>query len=339
MLTSRMHSLKSKARLALVGSVAAASLAAAPAQAAPVGTIYANGIPSAGGLVTPAGTVWMGSHLWVSDHTQGLCRLDQNAATGKFNINAATCSLPVGETGQPSFDAATNSVYVPDASSKGTSVARLVFDPLSETVRPTASMSVAAFGSRVTSSTLGSDGNLYVAFKKDGNVVRISNPSGAAPSVSLVGTAGGASGLAFANASNGSLAPALYIAEGAGVSEIDNPGTCAGSCAAFMTNIVPQTTVNNKVIAWETTAIAATDANTLYVAKWAPHDFGPKTTIVQYTAGAPAAVDYSTDYTAPDGKLQPWTTVSSLSVNPAGGLFVGHDPTNGGIGSLISTLP
>jgi hypothetical protein len=32
--------------------------------------------------------------------------------------------------------------------------------------------------------------------------------------------------------------------------------------------------------------------------------------------------------------------VSSLSPNPAGGLFVGHDPTNGGTnGALISSLP
>jgi len=332
-------SLKSKARLALAGSVAAASLAAAPAQAAPVGTIYANGIPSLGGMVTPAGTVWMGSHLWVSDHVQGFCRLDLNAATGKFNINAATCSLAVAETGQPSFDPATNSVYAPDASAQGTTVARLKFDPATETVRPAASIDVGAFGSRVTSSTLGSDGSLYVAYKKSPNIVRIADPSGPTPSVSAVGTADGAAGLAFANASDGSLAPALYIASGAGVAEIDNPAACTGACAAFTTTIVPQTTVNNKVIAWEASAIAATTPDTLYVAKSAPHDFGPKTTIVQYTISTGTAVDYSTDYTAPDGKLQPWTTVSSLSPNPAGGLFVGHDPTNGGIGSLISTLP
>ena len=335
MSTSRIASLKRKLGIAVAGSVAAASLAAAPAHAAVNGTIYANG------LNTPGGGVWMGSHLWVSDHVSGLCRLDKNATTGKFTINAATCSLPVASVGQPSFDAATNSVYVPDNSSKGTTVARLKFDPVSETVRPSASISVGAFGARPSSTALGPDGSLYVGFTRGNNLVRVANPA-SAPSASLVGTtaAGGAAGLAVANASDGSLAPALYVAEGGGVSEIDNPAACAGSCAAFMTNIVPQTVVNGKVILWETTAIAATDANTLYVAKWAPHDFGPKVTIVQDTISTGSVVDYSTSYTAPDGKLQPWTTVSSLSANPAGGLFVGHDPTNGGTnGALISSLP
>ena len=327
-------SLKSKARLALVGSVAAASLAAAPAQAAVNGTIYGNG------LNTPGGSVWMGSHLWVSDHVSGLCRLDANAATGKFAINAATCSLPVASTGQPSFDAATNSVYVPDNSAKGTTVARLTFDPVTETVRLAGAIGVGAFGTRPASTALDAAGNLYVGFTKAANVVRVANPA-TAPSVALAGTtvAGGAAGLAVANASNGSLTPALYVAEGGGVSEIDNPGACAGACAAFMTSIVPQPTINGKVIAYETTAIAATSPTSLYVAKWAPHDFGPKATIVQYTPGG-APVDYSTGYTAPDGKLQPWTSVTSLAANPAGGLFVGHDPTNGGTnGALISTLP
>jgi hypothetical protein len=283
----------------------------------------------------------MGSHLWVSDHVSGLCRLDRNATTGKFAINAATCSLPVAAVGQPSFDPATSSVYVPDNSSKGTSVARLTFDPISETVRPSGAISVGAFGSRPTSTVLGPDGSLYVGFTRDNNIVRVADPA-TAPSASLVGTtaAGGAAGLAVANASDGSLNVALYIAEGSGVSEIDNPAACTGACAAFMTNIVPQNVVNGKVIAWETTAITAPDPNTLYVAKWAPHDFGPKTTIVQDTISTGTVVDYSTSYTAPDGKLQPWTTVSSLSPNPAGGLFVGHDPTNGGTnGALISRLP
>jgi hypothetical protein len=161
----------------------------------------------------------------------------------------------------------TNSVYVPDNSSKGTSVARLTFDPVSETLRPSGAISVGAFGSRPTSTAMGPDGSLYVGFTRGNNVVRVADPANV-PSVSLVGTtaAGGAAGLAVANASDGSLNAALYIAEGGGVSEIDNPATCAGACAAFLTNIVPQNVVNGKVIAWETTAITAPDPNTLYVA-------------------------------------------------------------------------
>jgi hypothetical protein len=95
-----------------------------------------------------------------------------------------------------------------------------------------------------------------------------------------------------------------------------------------MTAIVPQTPVNGKVILWETVDIVAAGPDTLYVAKWAPHDFGPKTTIVKYTISTGSAVDHSTSYVAPDGKLQPWTSVTDLALNPAGGLFVSHDPTN-----------
>ena len=109
-----------------------------------------------------------------------------------------------------------------------------------------------------------------------------------------------------------------------------------------MTNIVVPTTVNGALVTWETLDVVAAPSspNVLYVAKWAPHNFGPATTIVQYTIGAPSAVDYSTSYTAPDGKLQPFTSVTDLAPNPAGGLFVAHDPTNGGTnGALISRLP
>jgi hypothetical protein len=106
-----------------------------------------------------------------------------------------------------------------------------------------------------------------------------------------------------------------------------------------MTGIAPQTIVNGKPILWETLDVVAATPDVLYVAKWAPHDFGPKVTIVRYTLSTQSGVDYSTSYVAPDGKLQPWTTVSDLSLDPAGGLFVSHDPTNGGTnGALVSKL-
>jgi hypothetical protein len=325
-------------RLALLGAVAALlSLAVSPALAAN-GTIYANGLNS------PGGTVFMGSHLWVSDHVNGFCRLDKNATTGKFTINPATCTTAAASPGQPTFDAATNSVYVPDNSTQGKAVIRLNFDPVSETVGSPVALGASAIvaGTKPTATALGPDGNLYVSFIKSGKILRITNPSRATQTAQYIGatTDGrGASGLSFANASNGALTSSLYLAEGAGISEIANATTCT-ACAASMTAIVPQTVVNGKAIAWETLDVVAATPDVLYVAKWAPHDFGPKVTIVQYTISTRSAVDYSTSYVAPDGKLQPWTTVSDLALNPAGGLFVSHDPTNGGTnGALVSTLP
>src|SRR5919199_419367 len=287
---------RARRKLALLGAASAAmAVAASPASASVNGSIYANGLNS------PGGTVSMGSHVWVSDHVNGFCRLDKNAATGKFTINAATCNTAAASPGQPTFDAATNMVYVPDNSTQGNAVYRLKFNPTTETVSTSAALGTSAIvaGTKPTATALGPDGSLYV----------------------------------------GSLGTSLYIAEGGGISEIANAATCTGACAASMTAIVPQTVVNGKVILWETVDIVAAGPDTPYVAKWAPHDFGPKTTIVKYTISTGTSVDHSTSYVAPDGKLQPWTSVTDLALNPAGGLFVSHDPTNGGTnGALVSQI-
>jgi hypothetical protein len=332
--------LGARVHLALLGAISALLvLAVSPALAAVNGTIYGNGLNS------PGGTVSMGSHLWVSDHVNGFCRMDRNAATGKFTINAATCSTVAASPGQASFDPATNSVYVPDNSTKGQAVYRLRFNPVSETVSAPVALGAGAIvaGSKPTATTLGPDGSLYVGFIKSGKILRISNPAGSASSAQFVAATSdgrGAAGLAFANASDGSLGTSLYVAEGGGISEIADATACAGDCIASMTGIAPETIVNNKPILWETVDVVAATPDVLYVAKWAPHDFGPKVTIVKYTLSTQSGVDYSTSYVAPDGKLQPWTTVSDLALNPAGGLFVSHDPTNGGTnGALVSTLP
>ena len=333
------RSVGARMRLALVGAVAGLlSLAVSPALAAD-GTIYANGLNS------PGGTVSMGSHLWVSDHVNGFCRLDKNAATAKFTINLATCSTAAASPGQATFDAASNSVYVPDNSTQGTAVIRLKFNPVSETVGSPVALGSSAIvaGTKPTATALGPDGNLYVSFIRSGRILRITNPAGATPAAQFIASTTdgrGAAGLAFANASDGSPTSSLYLAEGAGISEIANATSCTGACVATMTAIVPQTVVNGKPIAWETLDVVAATPDVLYVAKWAPHDFGPKVTIVKYTISTRSAVDYSTNYVAPDGKPQPWTTVSDLALNPAGGLFVSHDPTNGGTnGALVSTRP
>jgi hypothetical protein len=330
---------RARRKLALLGAASAAmAVAASPASAAVDGSIYANGLNS------PGGTVSMGSHQWVADHVNGFCRLDKNAATGKFTINAATCNTAAASPGQPTFDAATNMVYVPDNSTKGNAVYRLKFNPTTQTVSTSAALGASAIaaGTKPTATALGPDGSLYVGSVRSGKILRIANPATTGSPVQSVGVTSdgrGANGIAFANASDGSLGASLYIAEGGGISEIADATTCTGACAATMTAIVPQTLVNGKLIAWETVDVVAAGPDTLYVAKWAPHDFGPKTTIVKYTISTGSAVDHSTSYVAPDGKLQPWTSVTDLALNPAGGLFVSHDPTNGGTnGALVSQI-
>jgi hypothetical protein len=343
---------------ALLGTSVSALLGASvlPAAAAvSSGTIYA------GGLNTPGGSVWMGTHLWATDHVNGLCRLDPAPATAKLPAgsmapNPATCVLPGG--GQPTFDPATNFVYVPDNSTKGTSVLRFKFNPTTETLRAAGAIgsTVITAGSKPTGSALDTDGSLYVSSgaAKAGNVVRITNPSGTQvdaagnllPTVaSVIGTTSdgrGALGVALANHSDGTPGRSLYLAEGGDISEIPNPASCNGTCVASPTGMLASTVINGKAVLWEGLDVMADPANpdVVYLAKWAPHDLGNKVIIDRHTLSTGAQIEYATSYTAPDGKLQPFTSVTDLAPNPAGGMFVAHDPTNGGTnGALISRLP
>ena len=44
------------------------------AAASPAAVAVSSGAIYAGALNTPGGSVWMGSHLWATDHVNGLCR-------------------------------------------------------------------------------------------------------------------------------------------------------------------------------------------------------------------------------------------------------------------------
>jgi hypothetical protein len=340
-------------------AMAAAMLGAA---ATPAAAAVSSGTIYAGVVNTPGGSVQMGTHLWATDHVNGLCRLDPadpalKLPAGSMALNPATCVLPAG--GQPSFDPATNFVYVPDNSTKGTSVVRFKFDPTTETVSADGALGGTAIvaGSKPTGSVLDpADGSLYVSSgaAKGAAVVRITNPSETqvdaagkpVPSVaSVIGTTSdgrGALGVTLANHRDGTPGRSLYLAEGGDISEIKNPAACAGSCVAVPTGMLASTVINGKAVLWEGLDVLADPANpdVIYLAKWAPHDLGNNVIIDRRTLSTKAQIEYATSYTAPDGKLQPFTSVTDLALNPAGGLFVAHDPTNGGTnGALISRLP
>ena len=152
----------------------------------------------------------------------------------------------------------------------------------------------------------------------------------------------GAASLTFANRSDGKLGTSLYLAEGGDITEIANPATCDGTCVASPTGMLASTIINGKAVLWEGLDVLADPAtpDVVYLAKWAPHDLGNNVIIDRRTLSSGAQIEYATSYTAPDGKLQPFTSVTDLAPNPAGGMFVAHDPTNGGTnGALISRLP
>ena len=131
-------------------------------------------------------------HLWSGD-TGGLCRLDPDLDTGApLTVNPATC---VGTTlggvafspGRMVFDPLTNSIYSVDDGGNA-NVARFHFQPDGDSGQGLVSATVDVLGdvggcglggNFPWAVALGPDGNLYVSFKLNGNLVRVISPSSA----------------------------------------------------------------------------------------------------------------------------------------------------------------
>ncbi|HEY1936999.1 MAG TPA: fibronectin type III domain-containing protein [Candidatus Angelobacter sp.] len=142
-------------------------------------------------------------HLWSAD-TGGLCRLDPDLDAGApFTVNTATCITTVAGTaftpGRLAYDPLTNTIYsVSDGN--GANVARYHFLPEGDTgqglVSTTAEFLGDANGCGLGGSfpwalALGPDGNLYIDFKLNGNIVRAISPSSASvpcSNIVVVGT-------------------------------------------------------------------------------------------------------------------------------------------------------
>lgn len=275
-----------------------------PPAALTTGNLFASGVTA------PAGRAWMGSHLWVADHAQGFCRLDLSADGVTYAINPFTASLAAVSPGQPTFDTANNFVYVPDNSAQSQGVWRLTFDPASETIvdevllAPTAGLG----GNRPIGSALGSDGNLYISFLKNGNIVRITNPAGASQTVQSVGgSTDGRRVLGLAFVGND-----LYLAETGTVSKIANAisATCTGGCKAKAVNIP-------KVAA---PAALAFDGTNLFIAD---------IYVYRYNVSTGASVLYAAGGSTPTGASLAFQGTSGLGLDPSGNLYVGDDPTEG----------
>lgn len=221
-----------------------AMVGAAPASAAlTTATLYET--PA----TAPSGAMWLndakGGHLWVSDHINGLCRLDANPAVpGTTVINTTTCYNfgAGGGAGQAAFDPLTNFVYVPDLSAKSQGITRLLFDPASGTMSPDSIVAPNSgiSGDRPSAVALGPDRNIYVSFKKNGNIVKLTNPgcvdsatvscSTLQQKVSVGQSSDGRRVMNMAFVGND-----LYLAETNLLTRMRNAPLCTGGCQAFQT--------------------------------------------------------------------------------------------------------
>lgn len=142
-------------------------------------------------------------HLWTAD-TGGLCRLDPDLDAGApFTVNTATCMTTVAGVaftpGRIAYDPLTSTIY--SVSPGGAAnVARYHFlstgDSGQGLVSTTAEFLGDGNGCGLSGSFpwalgLGPDGNLYIDFKLNGNIVRVISPSSASipcSNVQVVGT-------------------------------------------------------------------------------------------------------------------------------------------------------
>ena len=287
-----------------------------------VATGMVVGSLATGGVTVPEGTVFLpgalGGHLWISDHLQGLCRLDPGLTPGSLVINAGTCIgvLNGGPTaaGQPSFDPLNNFVYLPDiaAARTGAGMFRLTFDPLTETVTDPVAIAVGSTDldtNKPVGSALGPDGKLYVSFLKDGTIKRIPAPNvGSAQVLEPVGNepagpGGRGSSLAF-------VGPALYVAGSVRLGVINAAAACTGACLA---------TAKAPLIS-APLAVAYDGSRFLYVG-----DVGG---VWRYNPATGVAELYSN--TGTNGVVStPYSNVSGLGFDPQGILYGGDDPTAG----------
>ena len=129
-------------------------------------------------------------HLWTADAVNGLCRLDPDVDTAAaHNINPATCLSTVAgsafNASQLTFDPTSNTIYAVDGGGKlgifvlhflpdgaGADGHGLVDQANTSILGPGCGIAV----NQPNATSLAPDGNLYVGFRRSGNIMRINSP-------------------------------------------------------------------------------------------------------------------------------------------------------------------
>ncbi len=260
-------------------------------------------------------------HLWISDHLQGLCRMDPALdSPGPYSVNAATCVLG----GSVVFNPASNHAYIADevANSTNQGVIRKIFNSAGGGGHGTLEGADFRLGdgtscgvspNRPSGLALGPDGNLYLSLLRSGNIVRIANPSATAvPCTNFVtiATLGRRNeGVAFAGHN-------LYGLGEASPWKITNADSClAGACVSedvFTSNVLLPTGIGSNQQGQTANGTA------LFIA-----DIGSVTKIENPNTTPSVIPNWATGLSVPLS-----VSVDNLAVAKPD-IFVGDDPTEG----------
>ena len=124
-------------------------------------------------------------HLWTADPVNGLCRLDPAVdSTDTHTINLSTCLTTINP-GQLTFDPASNTIYAVDGGNKS-GIFVVHFQPNDPSGHGALDLAAGATilgptcgiaTNQPNATSLGPDGNLYVGFRRSGNIMRIISPT------------------------------------------------------------------------------------------------------------------------------------------------------------------
>jgi hypothetical protein len=232
--------------------------------ATPQGMLFSYGITAPKGGITfipngkanPDGTP--AGHFWVSDHGNGLCRLDPVPGANLMAPNVAVCDpgFTIGSPGQAVWEPNANAdgthyVFVPDNAVRSPGVWRLTFNPVTETISDPVGMAPGLMDNLKTNSlALSADGHdIYVGDLIDGNIRRINGIDGdpRLQTVDIVGTTQAAKAGKPSKGINGTMAmlrTRLYLPENNAATYIDTAAPCAAKgtlapCASVTVNFLP----------------------------------------------------------------------------------------------------
>ena len=297
----------------------------------PAPTPAKTGALFAAGITQPGGMNWIGTHAWVSDASQGFCRIDPSSPGVAAYSN---CFKPTATfvAGQASFDGARNLIYIPDAATASSGIYRVSYIPATESLGVSANLGDGNL--TPTAVAVAPDGALFIGGRANGNINKITTPS-ATPSapvrIATTSNGLGVRGMIF-------VANDLYLAETVNVTVIirASPSLTKGKAVivgpAQARGATPLLNVTNPL------SLAADATNPshvlLYIGsdplglgnvgqvdKW---DILLQTDIVWADSGLIGAV--STTFANPSG----------LTLAPGGILYVADDPSVTSAGTTVT---